>query len=553
MEPAGGHPHQPTRGKRQHASPRGQVPVQGIRTYQGAPTFFSDVDEIIFNHDEDFSAKLLDGNTEFDRMFIGCAGLSSKRQPEDELDELFITDQRSRGTKMFHDAYTRTLQQLIGDQPMDCTLKFSEEHMKNYEGMAGLSLQRKQHERVTAKKRMFPERSASAPSVQMRPDCRRQYPHADQGLRVDRAVFGGACEAACADWRCEDDFMDGSEVTPAPEGKRRFPDKGGRSLPPPPQFVERWDQCRRSSEPTPLPVLFVSHGSGAMPLTWSEDHPVVREFASMAPSCGLLNGAVQAVLVISAHWETDSVQVTFHNSVHPQKLFYDYKGFSHDMLRLKYRPMGCPELSNRVVDLLRSQGIPADRNNARRLDHGVFVPLILMKGLEKLPVVAVSIPELSRQGDNWEDNARTARRLGRALAPLRSEGVLILGSGQATHTQRTREEAERFVETLKDVCTQPDLSRRAEDLENWRRVMPCAREVHMREDHLMPLLIAAGAAEDERGEVMGEFWQGSMAITHFRFGAGAAPVHASEPAQTHRRRSNTSRRGSRSETRRVTR
>lgn len=331
-------------------------------------------------------------------------------------------------------------------------------------------------------------------------------------------------------------------MAPSAERRKLYLDRNSQSVPAPeqgPGVVERWDPSHRNSGSAPLPALFVSHGSGALPLTWPKDHPVVREFASMAPSSGLLNGSVRAVLVVSAHWETESVQVTYHNSPHPQKLFYDYKGFSTDLLRLGYAPMGFPELSNRVVDLLRAQDIPAQRNHARRLDHGVFVPLILMKGLEHLPVVAVSIPELSRQGDTWEDNAKNARRIGRALAPLRSEGVLILGSGQATHTQRSREDAERFVDALKEVCTQPDLSRRAADLENWRRVMPCAREVHMREDHLMPLLIAAAAAEDERGEVTGEFWQGCMAITHFRFGAGAVP--ALEPSENDRRRSSSSR------------
>lgn len=529
---------------------------QGIRTYQGAPAFLSDVDEVVFGHDQDFSTDILLGNSEYNRMFMGRAGVSSTHQPEDELDEMFVHGERTRGIKKFHGAYERTLEESIGQDALDSTLKFSKEHMRLLEGMAGLSSQEHQRVDMVDNRRMFPERSASVPSVALRPDCRRQFPAVDRGLRVDRLVFGGRCEAASAGWQMSREGVtepvDEPEATPYVERKRRFPGIGGRSLPPPPQVVERWEPSHSSSGSAALPVLFISHGSGALPLTWGEDHPVVRDFASMAPSCGLLDRAVRAVVVVSAHWETETLQVTYNNGPNPQKLFYDYKGFHNDMLRLDYMPMGCPELSNRVVDLLRSRGIPVQRNNSRRLDSGVFVPLILMKGLDTLPVVEMSIPELNRHGDTWEDNARTARRIGQALAPLRSEGVLILGSGQATHTQRSREEAERFVEALKEVCTHPDLARRAADLESWRRVMPCAREVHMREDHLMPLLIAAGAAEDERGELIGDYWQGNMAITHFRFGAGAE--HSSRPAEVQKGSSRGgARRSSRSETRRSTR
>lgn len=189
MEPAGKMP-QPTRSqslRRVRHSPRKPVPVEGVRTYQGAPTYFGIADEAIFGYDKDGSADVEEGNTEFDRLFKGCAGLSSKHQLEDELDEMF-TDQRSRGTKMFHDAYQRTLQQLIGDQPMDCTLKFSEDHMKRLEGMAGLTTKEdNERQRHGVNRRHYQgriERSASAPSVGIfRDDGKRHFPNADQGLR----------------------------------------------------------------------------------------------------------------------------------------------------------------------------------------------------------------------------------------------------------------------------------------------------------------------------------------------------------------------------------
>jgi len=243
--------------------------------------------------------------------------------------------------------------------------------------------------------------------------------------------------------------------------------------------------------------------------------------AESALSC-VAAGSVKAILIVSAHWETaDGVEVTFKEGPEPQHLFYDYCGFPSEMYRLEYRPRGSPEISNEAVNLLRARGFRAKANPTRHLDHGVFVPLMLMQGLEKLPVVQVSLPQLSR---DWEDNARTALEMGRALSPLRHKGVLLIGSGQSTSTHRARSDAEQFSKALVSLCTSLDLPQRAANLENWRRMLPRARDVHSREEHLLPLLVAAGAAENELGSVQGqdELWSGLLSLTHFRFGVQGA-------------------------------
>merc|ERR1712178_637649 len=108
--------------------------------------------------------------------------------------------------------------------------------------------------------------------------------------------------------------------------------------------------------------------------------------------------------------------------------------------------------------------------------------------------------------------------MGRALSRLRSKGVLIIGNGQSTSTHRSQSDAEQFTKALNSVCTSLDFSKRGTDLENWRNAMPRARMVHMREEHLLPLLVAAAAAENEPGVAVANLWSGSLGLTHFRFG-----------------------------------
>jgi aromatic ring-opening dioxygenase catalytic subunit (LigB family) len=153
---------------------------------------------------------------------------------------------------------------------------------------------------------------------------------------------------------------------------------------------------------------------------------------------------------------------------------------------------------------------------------------MLMPGLDDLPVVQVSLPQSK---GNWRETSRTALEVGRALSPLRDKGVLIIGSGQSTSTHRAREDAEEFVRTLISMCTSLDFSSRTGDLENWKRSLPYAREVHSLGEHLLPLLVALGAAENELGILESDLWEGSLGVTHFRFG-GAMPEQSANAASS---------------------
>lgn len=321
--------------------------------------------------------------------------------------------------------------------------------------------------------------------------------------------------------------------------------------PPPPRRKLSWSTIL----PAPVPTIFVSHGNGPFPLLCEPDDPMAQSFASLAESVlqRVASGAIKTVLVVSAHWEThDGIEVTYKDAAQPQSLFYDYCGMPPELYRLPYKPLADPKVAQEAISLMQEAGLTVRANTTRRLDHGVFVPLLLMGELARLPVVQVSLPQLSK---DWQQNARTAFNMGRALWPLRSKGVLIMGSGQATSTHRCQDDAAKFAKALSSTCTMPDFMRRTSELVNWRRSLPRARIVHSREEHLLPLLVAAGAAETELGTSEGDLWSGTLSVNHFRFGdasipkssiqvsprADISPIHTSElrEQQPYVRRSST--------------
>jgi len=266
-----------------------------------------------------------------------------------------------------------------------------------------------------------------------------------------------------------------------------------------------------------MPSLFLSHGTGAMPLLWPKDHPCVRSLAQMPAKNGLTPSNVRCIVVISAHWETEGgLEVTRIEG--RQSLEYDYSGYPAECYSLRYTPLGCPQVADRCLELLNGMGVPAKANDRRRLDHGCYVPLMMFQGLEGVPVVQVSLPKVSKHP---LDNARFALHIGKALSPLRSEGVLLIGSGQAVNPNKAHvciTDIEAFVKSLKR-CIRSDPAERWRTIEHWNTELSNARKAHGREEHLMPLLVVAGSAAAEPGKVIGDFWEGSLAMLHFRFGA----------------------------------
>ena len=273
-----------------------------------------------------------------------------------------------------------------------------------------------------------------------------------------------------------------------------------------------------------LPTLFVSHGPGPYPILWAKQRDA--EHAGLVESYQTVlekalpkwKEKVKAIVVVSAHWETESEEgPLLVTAMQNPELLFDYYGFPQETYSLKYECDGSPAVATRVVELLEAAGLAAGHEHARGLDHGVFIPLLLAAPSAPVPVLQISLPKIVASGVR---NAERAMALGAALAPLRSEGVLILGSGSATHGRQTRAEAVEFMGALeRTICDGDDAAKRLRELREWER-LPCARLSHGREEHLMPLHVAAAAAGGAAARTLArDFWR-SLSMHHFAFGGG---------------------------------
>jgi aromatic ring-opening dioxygenase catalytic subunit (LigB family) len=208
---------------------------------------------------------------------------------------------------------------------------------------------------------------------------------------------------------------------------------------------------------------------------------------------GSLGARPKAVLVISGHWETTVSTV---NTSVAHTLLFDYYGFPEYTYRLPYPAPGSAAVAARVRELLAKDGAPSGEDGQRGLDHGVFVPFKLIYPNADVPIVQLS---LQRDLD-----PETHLAMGRALAPLRDERVLIVGSGMSFHNLRSffvdhprfNRPAEEFDEWLNDVVTASNGKSRADKLAAWQQA-PGATTSHPTPEHLLPLLVAAGAAEGD--------------------------------------------------------
>jgi len=245
-----------------------------------------------------------------------------------------------------------------------------------------------------------------------------------------------------------------------------------------------------------LPTLYVPHGGGPWP--WIDAPPLggdamqpLRDYLTGLPS---VVGEPRAIVCITAHWEAPVVTVS--TSKAPPML-YDYSGFPPHTYEVQWGAPGQPELAERVRSLLSTAGVPNNADPARGFDHGTFVPLSVAWPGAEVPTVQVSLVR------GLAPDAHLA--IGRALRPLRDEGVLIVGSGMSYHNMRGffsgqgARDAELFDTWLRQAVTQaPD--DRDQALAAWERA-PAARAAHPREEHLLPLMVVAGAAGDDVGTV----------------------------------------------------
>jgi aromatic ring-opening dioxygenase catalytic subunit (LigB family) len=267
---------------------------------------------------------------------------------------------------------------------------------------------------------------------------------------------------------------------------------------------------------TRLPTYFISHGGGPWPYL---DGPFRRTFDQLEQSLldirKELNDAPRAVLVISGHWEENGFAIS---SGEQPGMVYDYSSFPEHTYHIRYKAPGSPALAARVQELLGTGGVDARLDPDRGFDHGTFSIMKPLYPGEDIPLVQLSI-------DRSYDPALHLK-LGRLLAPLREEGVLIIGSGLSYHNLREArgdegvEPSRQFDAWLHQTLLGAKPEERTERLLHWEQA-PLARAAHPEEDHLIPLMAVVGAAEEEDGAVV--YHQkdlfGRITASSFRFGA----------------------------------
>ena len=262
-----------------------------------------------------------------------------------------------------------------------------------------------------------------------------------------------------------------------------------------------------------LPTYFLSHGGG--PWSFVEEPRranyvnLERFLIELRPE---LRSPVRTVLIISGHWEERGFAIS--SSAKPGMVF-DYSGFPEYLYHISYAAPGSPEIAERVRDLLAAGGVPARLDSERGYDHGTFSLMKVLAPGENVPIVQLSL-------DVGMDPALHLQ-VGRLLAPLRQEGVVIIGSGFSYHNFRGARPgvvSQQFDAWLQHVLVQAKPAERTKQLIRWEDA-PCARDAHAREDHLIPLMVAVGAAEEEPGACVYHekaFLQ-MITASSFRFGS----------------------------------
>ena len=237
------------------------------------------------------------------------------------------------------------------------------------------------------------------------------------------------------------------------------------------------------------PVLFISHGAPTFAMEPSQLGPQLNALGKTLTN-------IRAVLLVSPHWQTRGVKVMAGSA--PETV-HDFGGFPAALSQLQYPAAGAPELAREVGDLLARAGWPVGTDERRGFDHGAWVPLMHLLPNADVPVFQVSMPH--------DLNTAAAYQLGQALAPMRDQGILILGSGSMTHNlhefRQFAGKPEDYVVEFTQWVRQTVQSKDAQRLIDYRRLAPHALRAHPSEEHFLPLLVAMGAsANDESVDVL---------------------------------------------------
>jgi 4,5-DOPA dioxygenase extradiol len=236
-------------------------------------------------------------------------------------------------------------------------------------------------------------------------------------------------------------------------------------------------------------IVYFSHGGGPLPLLGDEGHRAMIDFMKALP--GQLTRP-DAILVISAHWE--ETVATLGNGEHPE-MFYDYYGFPEETYEVKYPAVGNPKLADRIAGLLKDSGIASRMDPKRGYDHGLFIPLLMMYPEADIPCLQLSLLH--------NLNSKEHLDLGKALRPLLSENLLVIGSGFSFHNMQAFQWGGQagadpandafqnwLIETISGPLSEEEREKR---LIEWAKA-PSARYALPREEHLLPLHLCAGMA-----------------------------------------------------------
>jgi 4,5-DOPA dioxygenase extradiol len=232
-----------------------------------------------------------------------------------------------------------------------------------------------------------------------------------------------------------------------------------------------------------LPAVFISHGAPDLPIRDGAVTSFLKSLAQQFPK-------PQAILVVSAHWNSDLPVVS---AAKEPGTIHDFSGFPQALYQMEYPAPGAPELADRVVKLLGQADITCNTHPTRGFDHGTWTPLILAYPAAEIPVTQLSIQYDRDPWHHWQ--------VGQALESLRSEGILIIGSGSATHnlsafSEHYDDPAPPWVQQFDEWLAQTIDQGNWEALLNYRKLAPHATENHPTAEHLLPLFVVIGAGGD---------------------------------------------------------
>ncbi len=254
------------------------------------------------------------------------------------------------------------------------------------------------------------------------------------------------------------------------------------------------------------PLLFISHGAPTFALEPGAAGAALQALGEQLPP-------LEAVMVVSPHWAGRGVRV----GANPQPAtIHDFGGFPAALYKLQYPAAGAPDLAERVVQVLNAAGITASIDTHQGLDHGVWVPLLHLLPKADVPVIPVRMP--------WPASPQQAFALGRALAPLRREGIMLIGSGSLTHNlgdfrgphaSETFPYVERFSRWMDEALDRGDM----QALLNYRQQAPDALRAHPEDDHLLPFFVTLGAVQpaDEREKLPDDVRYGMLSMASYHW------------------------------------